>query len=142
MRWELDPDFALHSRLSFGRGASRWLILAMAGSIVALVVVPAERVQAIFAIVGLMLIAIAAPYGALHLVSLERSHRLDVRRLAGRSSLRWMLASICGTSWLLLVLAVPLLLASRHAGLGAVAPVAVLVMGMTAALILLSAPQL
>jgi hypothetical protein len=43
MAWELDPDFALHSRLSFGRNASRWLILAIAGSIATPFVDPHER---------------------------------------------------------------------------------------------------
>jgi hypothetical protein len=142
MRWELDPDFALHSRLSFGRSTWRWLILAIVGSVVAGFVVPNIRLQGIFAIIGLTLLAIAPPYGALHVISLERSHHLDLRRLTGRSSLAWMLASVFGTSWLVVVLAVPLLLGSRHIGLGVIEPLAVLLIGMTVALVLLSTPGL
>lgn len=49
MAWELDPDFALHSRLAFGRNPWRWLLLAIAGSIVASVVTSSARVHATLA---------------------------------------------------------------------------------------------
>jgi hypothetical protein len=89
-----------------------------------------------------MLLAFAPPYGALQVISLERSLRLDLRRLTGRSPLAWMLASLLGTSWLLVVLAVPLLLAARHTGLGFIEPLTVFIIGTTVALILLSTPGL
>jgi hypothetical protein len=142
MAWEIDPDFALHSRLSFGRRKVLWLTLAAATSVVALFVVPNVRLQGLFGIVGATLIGIAPPYGALHVISLERGHLLDLRRLAGRPSLGWMLASIFGTSWLLLALAVPLLLASPDLGFGVIPSLATLWVGMTVALLLLGAPGL
>jgi hypothetical protein len=146
MRWELDPDFALHSRLTYGRGKALWLAAAVVTSVVASVVaglvVPHVRLQGLFGLIGLGLIAIAPPYGALRVIALERSHLLDLRRLAGRPPLGWMLASIFGTSWLFVVLAAPLLIASRHIGFGLGTSLAVLLVGMTVALLLLSAPGL
>lgn len=140
MAWELDPDLALHSRLSFGRRPWRWLLLTIATSVAASVVTSGDRVPTILAVAGLALMAAAAPYGALCVMALERNHRLDLLRLTGRAPLRLMLASLLGTSWLLMALGVSLLLASRHAGV--VQPLAVLSMGMSAALILLSTPGL
>ncbi len=142
MDWELDPHFALHNRLSVGRNARRWPILAVLASVVAAFVVPPIRVQAPFAIIALILLTLAPAYCALHVIALERHDRLDLQRLTGRAPLGWMLASIFGSSWLLMAIAVPLLLASRQVGVSPVAPIAVLLMGLAVALVLLSTPQL
>src|SRR5687767_11088018 len=100
---ELNPDFALQSRLSFGRGARYgWLITA--GTLV--VAFGGFQLQVPFDVgllrAGLFLLLASLPYGAIQVRALDRRGHLDARRLTGGSPLGLAIALVGGSAWVLL----------------------------------------
>src|SRR6266540_3086728 len=136
----INPDFALQSRLSFGRGAR----YAWALSIGALFIAfdgPTFRVPpaVAFARAGSFLLLAALPYGAIHVRGLDIGGRLDARRLTGRSPIALALALVGGSAWALLLAGAVLFLAGLAGGVS-VSPftlAALLAMGTTMAVIVL-----
>jgi hypothetical protein len=139
VRPELDPDFALQSRLSFGRGARyAWVLTAIAvflgfdgtfGGTTALALVRG----------GSFLLLAALPYGAIQVRALERSGHLDARRLTGRSPVAMGLALIGGSAWALLLAGAALLATGWAAGQTppAITLAALLALGLATALVFL-----
>jgi hypothetical protein len=111
MAWELDPDFALQSRLTFGRRAlylGGWLLV---GATLAYVVVSVRNGApgGVFPAAGMFFLLIALPYAALQILALEPGGRLDQRRLTGRSAAALGAAMIAGSAWMTLALGVVLI---------------------------------
>ena len=114
---ELNPDFALQSRLSFGRGARYAWLLSAAAVLLTLeegVTGGAPGVTSMRA--GALLLLGALPYGAIHVRALERKGQMETRRLTAGSPARLALALIAGSSWALVLSGALLLAAGAAAG--------------------------
>lgn len=117
MAWELNPEFALQSRLSFGRGA-RYAWAAIGGALFfgfggfSLDGGPAFGL----AQAGACLLLGALPYGAIQVRGLERTGHFDARRLTGRSPVALGVALVGGSAWALALASIALLSAGRAAG--------------------------
>lgn len=136
---ELNPDFTLQSRLSFGRGARyAWVLTAIA---VFLGFDGALSGTTAAALVrgGSFLLLAALPYGAIRVRALERSGHLDARRLTGRSPMAMGLALVGGSAWALLLAGTALLATGWAAGqaLPAITLAALLALGLATALVFL-----
>jgi hypothetical protein len=117
MAWEINPEFALQSRLSFGRGA-RYAWAAIGGALFlgfggfSLDGRPAFGL----AQAGAFLLLGALPYGAIQVRGLERTGHFDTRRLTGRSPVALGVALVGGSAWALALASIALLSAGRAAG--------------------------
>ena len=109
MAWELDPDLALHTRVSLGRRAVLIAALVLAGFTLSLLVAgaPREFAAGLFASTTVLSLIVGLPFAAIHLLSLERDGRLDQQRLSGRSDARLALVVVGGAAWLLLAFGLP-----------------------------------
>lgn len=143
MRWELDPDFALQSRLTFGRsGMLGCGLAAIAACGAALFGSRSEDLAALLLTPGLILLFVALPYSAVQVVALDRDGRFDQRRLAGRPALSLGAAVLTGSSWLLWLTGGVLFFCAAAAG-GQVRLIdlaALLSLGLALALLLLVMP--
>ena len=144
MAWEIDPDFALQSRITFGRaGMVACAAAAIAAGGAVLFGSSDAGLSGLLLTPAFVLLFIALPYSALQVIALDRDGRFDQRRLAGRPGLALGAAVLTGSSWLFWVTGAALLLAAVAAG-GQVRilDVAVLVaLGMAIALLLLVMPD-
>src|SRR5258708_4654188 len=106
MALNLDPDFALQSRISFGRhGRYAWVMLGVV--VVQSGVFLLNSPGTIADVAALLLSIMVFPYAAIQLLAQERGGRLELRRLAGKSAGRLSLALVAGAAWLPLVAALP-----------------------------------
>ena len=100
MAWEIDPDFALQSRVVFGRtGVLFWTIACAAAVVSAATASHDSEFAALLLTPGLALLFFALPYSAVQLLALERDGRFDQHRLAGRPPLALGTAVLTGASW-------------------------------------------
>jgi hypothetical protein len=100
MGWELDPDFALQSRVVFGRTGTLYWTIACAAAVASAALTSRDSdVGLLFLTPGLALLFFALPYSAVQLLALERDGRFDQHRLAGRPPLALGTAVLAGASW-------------------------------------------
>lgn len=117
MRPELNPDFALQSRLSFGRGARyAWALSAAAVLFTLEEAVIGGAPGATSMRAGALLLLGALPYGAIQVRTLERKGQMETRRLTAGSPGSLALALLTGSSWALLLAGALLLAAGAAAG--------------------------
>jgi hypothetical protein len=141
---DINPDFALQSRLSFGRGARyAWGLAAVAVVIAFNPRADPNTTAAALARAGAFLLLGALPYGAINVRGLDTGGRLDARRLTGRSPIALALALVGGSAWALLLMGAVLLLAGLAGGasVSAFTLAALLAMGATMALVVLLLPS-
>ncbi len=134
MRFEFDPDLALHTRLSFGRHAVLVAVVLLAGLSLAATIASAPGSEFLMLPAGASLAAlvVSLPFGAIHILTLDRDGRLDQQRLSGRSDVRLAAVLFAGASGVLFLFGTPALMLSRHLGMAPV-QVAALVVGAAAA---------
>ena len=141
--WQLNPDFALQSRLSFGRGARyAWALTACALFVGFDGFAREVRPGVALLRAGGFLLLGALPYGAIQVRALERDGQLDARRLTGRAPVALAAALVGGSAWALLVPAVAFLAAAAAAGetLAPLTVTALLALGTAMSLVLLLMP--
>jgi hypothetical protein len=121
MKFEIDPDVWLFSRLTFGRGARAIANLAVALAFLVVGLAGVGRDTAAWSglsdvlhvdllLGGALILCILAPVAALtQLINLERQGLLDVIRLCGRSPLRLLLTASAGSMWANVVVSASLL---------------------------------
>lgn len=136
---ELNPDFRLQSRLSFGRGARyAWVLTAIAvflgfdGTFSGTTALALVRG-------GSFLLLAALPFGAIQVRALERNGYLDARRLTGQSPVALGLTLVGGSAWALVLAGAVLLATGWAAGQTppAITLAALLALGLATALIFL-----
>lgn len=142
MALNLDPDFALQSRLSFGRhGRYAWAMVAVV--VIQSVVFLQTQRGTVADGAALLLSILVFPYAAIQLLAQERGGRLDLRRLTGKSAGRLSFALVAGASWMPLVAA--LLAYAVAAFLGVMPPFraagAMFMAGAAIAVVLVAAPR-
>jgi hypothetical protein len=140
---DIDPDFALQSRLSFGRGARYAWVLTAAALFLGFNGLSFDALPAVaFDRAGSFLLLAALPYGAIQVRTLERHGHLDARRLTGRSPAALGLALVGGSAGALLFASAALLLVGWVGGqtLPAFTLAALLALGVAMALVLLLLP--
>src|SRR5687768_2591511 len=141
--WQLNPDFALQSRLSFGRGARyAWALTACALFVGFDGFLREVRPAVALLRAGGFLLLGALPYGAIQVRALERNGQLDARRLTGRAPAALAAALVGGSAWALLVPGVAFVAAAAAAG-ETIAPLtltALLALGTAMSLLLLLMP--
>src|SRR6266699_2486171 len=93
------PDFALQSRITYGRSGPYMWTLACVAALASLLFVSSPRIAELLLLPGLFLLFIALPYSAIQILGLERDGRFDQHRLAGRPPLALGLAVLAGSSW-------------------------------------------
>jgi hypothetical protein len=117
MPLNVDPDFALQTRLSLGPGGRYGWIAAAALALLWLSGPRGDESARIFHVLSVVCLYVALPYGAIHVRLLEYRGHLDLHRLHGRPpavTLAWLLA---GGSWWLLATGAALLVIPAAAGL-------------------------
>jgi hypothetical protein len=132
----LDPDFALQTRLSFGRDGRYALAIVATALIIGFGGIGTDESPGIaLARAGMLLLIAAPPYAAVNIRALERDGRLDARRLTGRAPHALAAALLAGSSWAMAIPGAALLLAAAVSGrppsvlmLAAMASLAVAVM--------------
>jgi hypothetical protein len=117
MAWELDPDFALQSRVTFGRGGiAFWTLASLATIASAAVWSESQELGGLLLRPGLTLLFVALPYSAVQVLALERDGHFDQHRLAGRPPLALGAAVLAGSSWPLWMTGAVLLLCASWLG--------------------------
>ena len=144
MAWELDPDLALHTRLSFGRHAVVVAAITLAGLGLAVTMadVPMKEFLPLVAGATLAALVVALPFGAIHILTLERDGRLNQQRLSGRSDARLAVVLFAGASGILILVGLPALALSRHLDLSPMQVAALVLSAGAAAHILIVVPRL
>jgi hypothetical protein len=143
MRWELDPDFALQTRVTFGPAGIAFWTLACAAAMAAALLMPHTRQVGLLLLVpGFALLFGALPYSAVQVLALERDGRFDQHRLAGRQPLAMGTAVLTGSSWPIFMTAAVLLVCATTLGAAVrlLDATAVLAAGISFALVLLVLP--
>lgn len=142
MAWELDPDFALQSRITYGRSGTYMWTLACVAALASLVFFRTPTTAKILLVPGLFLLFIALPYSAVQVLALERDGRFDQHRLAGRPPLALGLAVLAGSSWPLWLTAATLIFCAIRMDSGVRVDLPLLVsLGITLALLMLAMPR-
>jgi len=104
---EIDPDFVLQTRISFGR---RGGYLAFSAGMALLYTSVAwqggsvEFAGTALITVGMVFVVLAFPYAAVQIVMLEARGQLDQRRLTGRAPSILAAALLTGSAWAFLTL--------------------------------------
>jgi hypothetical protein len=140
MAWEVDPDFALQSRLTFGRSVVK---VSLAAAVLAWgLAARSTDAGELVSWTSRFLMAVALPYAAIEALELHRTGQMDLRRLTGRSPAALGAALMGGAAGLPLVLGLVLYAASVRAGtaVGPLTMLAILSVSAAAALVLLVVP--
>lgn len=142
MKWEIDPDLSLQSRLSFGRWVAPVIALAIVGQIAVLLAPASREVMAKgFGLLALAALTMAGPYAAVHLLSLEGDARLDQQRLSGRSDMRLSVVLLAGSIWPLVAFALPGIIPLLNAEIGSGRVAAIVLGGVATGALMLAAPR-